>query len=127
MRKKENQTKLRKFLYHIPQYKKYKMENREVPLDMLEKMLYTITDKYAITIQWFSYTNDTDTGSRYWSLSLRNDNDNSHMGSITGKGIYEVIAKVAIFLYAAVKKNKGEIITKEQLELRKGKSILDES
>lgn len=118
-RKQENKKKLQNYLHTIPKYKNIK---GDVPLDMLEKMLYLVTDRYAVTVQWISYICEGD-NSRYWSCSLRDDSDYSFITTITAVTVYEVFAKLAICLYALVKGYKGGIETKEKVFLDKQKKM----
>lgn len=116
-RKESNRAKLQKALHMIPQFKK---EKGDVPISLFEKMMYVVTTKYAVTVQWISYILQED--QVYWSVSIRNDVDYSYMETITAVTIYELLAKVSIFLYAKVK-NK-ELTTKEDLHIMKEKQRL---
>lgn len=116
-RKESNRIKLQKALHMIPQFKK---EKGDVPISLFEKMMYVVTTKYAVTVQWISYILQED--QIYWSVSIRNDVDYSYMQTITAVTIYELLAKVSIYLYAKVK-NK-ELTTKEDLHIMKEKQRL---
>lgn len=114
-RKEENRKMIQDVLHTIPQYKKIK---GDVPLSLLEKLHYIVTTKYAVRMQWISFTTGYE-GEKYWSVCFRNDEDFSRLESITSFDIYELFAKTAIFLFAMLKGYKGGLITREDLELKK--------
>lgn len=126
-RKEAQRDKLLKFLYKIPQYSKYAEGNKKVPLDKLEKMLYTVSYKYAITLQCISYIDYEKEDTRYWSATFRNDLDYSYMEMITASELYELFAKIAIFCYAATKGYKGGLKTKEEARIIKEKIKNDQT
>lgn len=113
-RKKENKEMLQKVLHEIPQYKKCV---GDVPQELFEKMINIITGKYAITIQWISHVKGNDIV--YWSSSIREDVLYEYRGTITAATMYELLAKIALCLFAMTKGYKGGLTTREKLALEK--------
>lgn len=117
--KEGNDTKLQSFLCKIPQYKKYKNSGKNVPLELLEKMYVVVSGKYAVRMQWISNNHSDREDLHYWSVTLVSDKTHNMITSITAFGLYELMAKTAIALYALTKGYKGGLITREELALEK--------
>lgn len=113
----QNKVKLQKILHNIPQFKKRK---GNVPIEKFEKLIQVITGKYAVTLQWISFTNNTGADDLYWSCSIKEDVKHKYIVTITAICMYELLAKVSIYLYAMLKGwiNNG-LVTREDLEIAK--------
>lgn len=135
-RKPEQKKEIRKWLYKIPPFKKYRAksreeDNKEVPILELERVVTMITRKYAVTLQSIFMTNDEDQDLLYYSASLRSDDGYAHITTVHALNIVELYKKLAIACYALTKGWKGtqswegELLTREELLIKKEKQKHD--
>lgn len=101
MRVDGNREKLQKVLSKIKPFAKYE----KVPLEMIEKLIGKMCRKYNVRVQYMFITRNDDCD--YYTLSVKRDDTHEWIGSVYGITLYEVFAKLAVMLYALVK--KGEI------------------
>ena len=105
-RKKENKIKIQKVLRKIKPLSKYS-EDEDIPLVILEKLIAKYQKKYDVKFSYIMIsTADADEVIIY-SASLRNS-EGKWLKNIYGAFIYELFAKVNIFIYSEVKKGKIE-------------------
>lgn len=129
-RTKEGKEQLQNILYKLPPYKRYADKKTKIPLEALEKLIYEITDTYAITVQWFHYSSAIEEDRRYWSAPIKENISHKMIVNITSCSLYELTAKLSFALYALKqgwrsehmkKANLSRIITREKAILMKGK------
>ena len=103
--KEEGKETLNKALYNIKQFAEYKESGKQVPLAKLEKLIDKICRKYYLATQymWFSRLKENVT---WYSVSIKKDDDGEWLGAVYGVSIYELFAKVAIFLYSLIHSGK---------------------
>ena len=92
-----------------------------IPLEKIEKAINIMTNKYAMCIQWITPSKCEEKYMLY-SLSIKNDDDYSWVGTVYGVTIYEVFAKCAILMYATIKGKK--VILRKDSETDKRRKLL---
>lgn len=128
-RKEESKEIIQKVLRKIKPLSKYSDEM--VPLEAVEKVVHILTNKYEITPQWMMMTyNEPILG--IYSIGVKTTIDHKWLGTVYGMCLYEVFAKLAIKMYAEVRKGIPErTITKEEKQrerlAKKADKILKES
>jgi hypothetical protein len=100
----EQKIKLMKYIRKIKPFSNYSLDE-EIPIDLLERFINKITDKYACKINYVlrSYNKEQN----HWIFSLKETTGNSYIDTVYGVTISESFIKIAIRLYAAVK--NGEV------------------
>lgn len=102
-RKEENQEIIQKVLRQIKPLSRYSDECA-IPLEAIEKAIVVMSKKYRMRVRDFSadvWSNDDHT---IWRAILINETNLRTIDMVYGITLYEVFAKVAIRLYAEVKK-----------------------
>ena len=102
-REKENQEIIQRVLRQIKPLSKYSDEE-EIPFSALEKAITVMCKKYMMRVNQLTpdmWANDSHTIWRAW---LINDTNLKTIDTVYGITLYEVFAKIAIRLYAEVKK-----------------------
>lgn len=98
----ENRNTIQKVLKKIKPLSKYS-EEENVPIDMLEMLLYKLCSKYAVHI---NITQDPVSGdTNIWKCTIINDKT-LYMFYVFGMCMYEVLAKVCIGIYSGVKSER---------------------
>ena len=98
----KNKEKIQSVLRKIKNFSEYD----KVPIEMLEKFVFAACKKYEICVQYMMFPNHA-RGRIYYSCSVKREDTEEWVGSVNAVEVYEVFAKVAILIYAVVK--KGEI------------------
>lgn len=84
---------------------------KDVPLEMIEKLVGKLTRKYNVQMQYIIPVCMED-GRDIFSGSLKKaDKSGEWLGNVYGYGLYELMAKTAIKMYALTK--SGEIKERE--------------
>ena len=102
-REKENQEIIQKVLRQIKPLSRYSDEY-DIPLDAIEKAITVMCKKYSMIVRDFSpdiFGNDEHT---IWRATLINDKTFKKIDDVYGISLYEIFAKIAIRLFAEVKK-----------------------
>lgn len=98
-----NESETQSWLLKIDAIRKRTKENERVKLEDIETLIIKLQKKYGHTMQWIRLTMID--GERPWySVSIRNGQTKEYVKTIYGKTIYEIYAKVALFLYAYTRK-----------------------
>ena len=102
-RKEENKQIIQRVLRQIKPLSKYSDEC-EIPFAALEKAITVMCKKYCMSIK--DYVPDVLSNNEYtiWRAIIIKDSNLQLIGKVYGVSLYEVFAKVAIRLYAEVKK-----------------------
>ena len=116
----ENKEILKKALRKIPPLASFD----EIPLDALEKVIGSISRKYAIMIQYICPTYIKGNDNMY-CVSLKTTDTERWIGNVYGCCLYEVIAKTAIKMYAEVRKGKVSLASENKRERRRSDEIAD--
>ena len=97
-----------------------------VPIEALEKMVTVITKKYAIQPQWIACTYDSDISGVYgnYSCGVKTSDTHAWLGTVMTCSIYELMAKLVIFMYAQVK--SGNIILRTEIKRKEARKGEDE-
>lgn len=94
------QEKLQEALWLIKPLKKYSGNlEKKVPFSKVEKVITILSKKYNFRVREFVadvWANDEET---IWRATIINDNDLSTMQLVYGISVYEVFAKVAVYMY----------------------------
>ncbi len=128
-RKEENQKIIQKVLRQIKPLSKFSDEDeKQIPIELLEKTVSVLTNKYEITPQWIicGYRNSVPGCIGYYSVGVKTTTDHKWLGDVNGCTIYELFAKLVIKMYAHVR--AGDVherdLTKEEKEReRRAKKI----
>jgi hypothetical protein len=104
-RNKQNKQIIQKALLRIKPLSKFSDEGH-VPFEAIEKLLHLIGSKYKVWIK--DITLDSQSGDDYdvSRAHIINEDNLETMEVIFGMCMYELFAKVAIFLWSEVKKGK---------------------
>ena len=104
---KEHKKIIQKVLRKVGPLSRYSDEER-VPIEALEKMITTITKKYAIQPQWIVciYSGELAGKHGYYSCGVKTADMHTWLGTVTTHCIYDLLAKLVIFMYAQVKAGK---------------------
>ena len=98
-----NESETQSWLLKIDAIRKRTKENERVKLEDIETLIIKLQKKYGHTMQWIRLTMLD--GERPWySVSIRNGQTKDCVKTIYGMTIYELYAKVALFLYAYTRK-----------------------
>lgn len=102
-REKENQEIIQKVLRQIKPLSRYSDEE-DIPFNAIEKAITVMCKKYTMRVH--SLTPDVWSSDEYtiWKAWLINDTNLKSIDTVYGITLYEVFAKIAIRLYAEVKK-----------------------
>ena len=112
-RKEESQEIIQKVLTKIKPLSKYSDEF--VPLEVIEKLIRVLCQKYEITPQWMTMSYHEPILGLY-SIGVKTTTDHKWLGTVYGMCLYEVFAKLAIKMYSEVKSGNIPIktMTKEE-------------
>lgn len=102
-REEKNQKTIQKVLRKIKPLSKYSDEY-EIPFSALEKVTTVICKKYCMRIREFTPDVWSNKNHTIWRAVIINETNLKTIETIYGISLYEVFAKVAIRLYAEVKK-----------------------
>ena len=105
-REKENKQIIQKALLRVKPLSKFSDE-KQVPLESLEKLLHMICSKYKVWLRYISQDPRASDDGDIWRCEVIYEN-NLHHENIYGICIYEIFAKLVIFLWSEKKKNKLE-------------------
>lgn len=107
--KDENKKKLNRFLYNIKPIVKQMGEDKtkQIPLSVLEKTLHNISIKYGYRNQGVNDYYEKQEF-KFYTVSIVKKADNSWIGNIYGKTLWETVAKQIIKIYADVLKERNE-------------------
>lgn len=94
---------IRKALLKIKPLSKY--ENKEIPLEILEKYVEKVCRKYDVKIQYLQCT-FMDEESRWYSLSLMEKSTSQWLDNIYAHTLYEMWAKLSIQLFVFIKTSR---------------------
>ena len=98
-----NESETQSWLLKIDAIRKRTKENERVKLEDIETLIIKLQKKYGHTMQWIRLTMLD--GERPWySVSIRDGQTKDCVKTIYGMTIYELYAKVALFLYAYTRK-----------------------
>lgn len=113
-REEETKEIIQKVLRKIKPLSKYS-EECDIPLEAIEKLIFVLAQKYAITPQWLMMSFHDGVTSVY-SVGVKTTTDHKWIGTIHGMCLYEVFAKLAIKMYSEVKQGNIELkaATKEE-------------
>lgn len=96
---------IQQYLRKIKPLAKYKIDN--VPFGKIEKVITVLSKKYNMRIREIVpdvWANDEET---IWRAILVDDRNLNQVGIIYGLSLYEVFAKMAIYMYS-IRKKVGE-------------------
>lgn len=126
-RKEENQKIIQKVLRQVKPLSKFSDEE-QIPIEMLEKTVSVLTNKYEIQPQWITcgFRGPIRGGIGYYSVGVKTTTDHKWLGDASGRTIYELFAKLVIKMYTHVR--AGDVperdLTKEEKEReRRAKKI----
>ena len=102
-RDEKNKKIIQKVLKQIKPLSKYSDED-EIPFSAIEKANAVMCKKYMIRINTITPDITANTEHMVWKASLTNDTNLKTIDVVYGISLYEMFAKVAIRLYAEVKK-----------------------
>lgn len=106
-RKEENKEIIQKALRKIKAFSKFE-EGTEVPLEELEKGVFYLASKYKLEPQWITMGFKACDKNILYSASLKTSDTYKWLGSVYGKCLYELFAKLVIKMYSEIKVNKIE-------------------
>ena len=78
-----------------------------VPLPLIEKLITLMSKKYSMSIKEFHPDVHSNSSGTIWRATIMNDTDFSTLANVHGLSLYEVFAKIAIYMYS-VRKKVGE-------------------
>ena len=126
-RKEENKKIIQKVLRQVKPLSKFSDEE-QIPIEMLEKTVSVLTNKYEIQPQWIicGFRDTIRGGTGYYSVGVKTTTDHKWLGDASGCTIYELFAKLVIKMYTHVR--AGDVperdLTKEEKEReRRAKKI----
>ena len=102
-RKEKDREIIQKVLRQIKPLSKYSDECN-VPLDAIEKAITVMCKKYIVSVKEFSPDMFSNNDYTIWRATLINDKTLKVIENVYGISLYETFAKIAIRLYAEVKK-----------------------
>ncbi len=104
-RDKKNKQIIQKALGRIKPLEKYADED-EIPFEVIEKLLHQICSKYQVWLQ--SITHDPVSGDGYdiWRCGICDERTLTHLITIHSMCLYELFAKVVIYLWSEIKNEK---------------------
>lgn len=105
-REKENKQIIQKALLSVKPLSKFSDE-KEVPLESLEKLIHMVCSKYKVWLRYISQDPRASDDGDVWRCEIIYEH-NLHAERIYGICIYEIFAKLVIFLWSEKKKNKIE-------------------
>lgn len=99
---------LHEMLFKIPPLKKYGPVGN-VPLEKLEKLMWMFNEKYGVQMQYIMLipqkaprgSNELD--GYFYSCSVKNNHDQSWIGTVYGRTIYECYVKMVLLSYGYIK------------------------
>lgn len=94
-----------KWLKKIPPLRKRTSENENVAFEDLERFVIKLIQKYGHKFQFISLTILPDE-IPWYAASILDGETNERLETVYGITIYEIYAKVALFLYAHTRKEK---------------------
>lgn len=102
-----------------------KYEGRRLPLDAIEKTICAMVRKYSFTPQWISmsYGKSLGTECGYYSCGVKASDTHEWLGTVSGRSLYELMAKLCILMYSKVKANSVPIRTKTDIEVKRAKKL----
>lgn len=129
--KEENKKIIQKVLRQIKPLSKFSEEEEDIPLELLEKTISVLANKYVIMPQWVSMTHK---GLRKgtiatYSCGITRSDTYEWLGTVYGSSLYELFAKLTIKMYSEVRSGSIKEIepTKEEKEREeKAKQIDDD-
>ena len=102
-RKEENQEIIQRVLRQIKPLSKYSDEY-EIPLNALEKAIAVMCKKYAMHVQSIMADTFANEERIIWRAMLISEDGFKIIDAVHGISMYELLAKIAIRLYAEIKK-----------------------
>lgn len=103
-REKENKQIIQKALLNIKPLSKFSDET-EVPFDSLEKLLHMICSKYKVWIRYITQDPRASDDGDIWRSEIIYE-DNLHSQKVYGICMYELFAKLVIFLWSEKKRER---------------------
>lgn len=113
-RKEENKKIIQKVLRKIKPLSRFSDEEI-IPIEMLEKTICTLVQKYEIEHQWINVTY-LETNSGIYSVGVKSRVNHEWLGNVYGICIYELLAKLTIKLYSEIKSKQIPIREKSEAE-----------
>lgn len=104
-RRKENKQIIQKALINIKPLSKFSDE-KQIPQESLEKLLHMICSKYKVWVRYISQDPRASEDGDIWRCEIIDESNLHQMVLIYGICIYELIAKIVIFLWSENKKEK---------------------
>lgn len=105
-RKKENISKIQKVLLKIKPLMKYSDEE-QIPFEVLEKLVHIFCNNYKVWVRRIMQSPTTSDDGDVWSCQVVDTDNIDVIQEIYGICMYEIFAKLVIFLWSA--KEKGKI------------------
>ena len=87
------------WLLKIPALRKRTQEGEKVKLEDIEKLIFQITKKYKIQMQWIELT-FIDGEIPWYSVSIKDGQTHEYLKTVYGLTIHELFTKVALFMFA---------------------------
>lgn len=103
-REKENKQIIQKALLNIKPLSKFSDE--KVPIEALEKLLHMICNKYKVWLRNISCDSLASDDGNIWRCEIIDESNLTTMKRLYGICLYELIAKIVIFLWSENKKEK---------------------
>lgn len=105
-RKEENKKIIQKVLRKIKPLSKYS-DDEQIPLEMIEKTVRVLCQRYEITPQWMNITfHETSLG--IYSIGVKTTTDHKWLGNVYGVCLYEVFSKLVIKMYSEIRSGRIE-------------------
>lgn len=104
-RKKENKKLIQKALLKIKPLSKFSDE-KQVPLESLEKLLHLICNKYKVWVRYITQDPMASDDGDIWRCEIIDEDNLEPIKKVYGICIYELIAKIVIFLWSENKNEK---------------------
>lgn len=127
--KEENKKIIQKVLTQIKPLSKFSDEE-EIPLELLEKTVSVLVNKYAIIPQWISmnYKGLRKGTIVTYSCGVKRSDTHEWLGTVYASSLYELFTKLAIKIYSEVRSENVKEIepTKEEKERQERVNQIEE-
>lgn len=104
-RTEENKKVIQRVLRQIKPLSRYSVE-QPVPLEAIEKAITVMSKKYDMAVREFILDSQSNGKGTIWMANVVGSTDMGTISLVYGLGVYEVLAKVAVCMYAQVKRRQ---------------------
>jgi hypothetical protein len=104
-RKEENKKIMQKVLRQIKPLSKFSEEDEQISMELLEKTISVLVNKYEITPQWVSMNfRGLQKGvPATYSCGVKTSDTHEWLGTVYGSSLYELFVKLTIKMYSEVR------------------------